>query len=106
MRVQFQTPKTTGRPQHLIADVEIILDDGVTAGLILTGFSLWSRKDGRRGIALTVPSRLDPRTGKHHPHLRNSTGGSRALHRLKTFILSAYIERYPEEAARLAGSLG
>ena len=42
-------------PAGKVADVEIVLADGVFAGLKLVGFALWERKGGARIV--TFPAR-------------------------------------------------
>ena len=70
-------------PAGKLADVEVHFSDGAFAGLKLSGFAVWSRRDGT-GRNVTFPSRtysvngerrsfalLRPVNGQHSPELRD-----------------------------------
>lgn len=86
MRIEF-IDKESG-PKNLIAEAEVFFEaeDGLLAGLKLTGFSLWRTEKGEPSV--TVPSRSwgEPKDRKFWDFLRVGDGGTEALRRLKTAL--------------------
>lgn len=86
MRIEF-IDRENG-PKNLIGEAEIFFDaeDGLLAGLKLTGFSLWRTENGEPSV--TVPSRSwgNPGDRKFWDFLRAGEGGAEALRRLKTAL--------------------
>ncbi len=78
-----------GAPAGKLADAELLFHDGPLAGLKLTGFAVWSRKDGANNV--TVPTRPYVANGekKSFALLRPVTGAD-ALNVVRTLILEAY----------------
>ena len=76
-------------PTGKLADAEMLFHEGPLAGLKLTGFAVWSRKDG--GHNVTVPTRPYVANGEKRSFalLRPVANGD-ALAQVRTLIIEAY----------------
>jgi len=78
-------------PAGKVADVEIVLADGVFAGLKLVGFALWERKGGARIV--TFPARSYSVNGERRSFaLLRPVIDATAQERVRDLILAAYTE--------------
>ena len=86
MRIEF-IDRENG-PRNLISEAEIFFDaeDGLLAGLKLTGFTLWRTEKGEPSV--TVPARSWGEGGERRffDLLRAGDGGVEALRRLKAAL--------------------
>ena len=78
-------------PEHLLANAELHFNNGLLAGLRLTGFALWraTANDGRKFLSVTLPTRAVERGTRvnYYDHVR---GEAAPVNRLKNAILAAY----------------
>lgn len=78
-----------GAPANKVADAELLFHEGLLAGLKLTGFAVWTRKDG--GLNITVPSRPYTAHGEKKSFaLLRPVADMTALDGVRTLILAAY----------------
>ena len=78
-----------GAPAGKLADAELLFHDGPLAGLRLTGFAIWSRKDG--GHHVTVPTRPYVANGEKKSFaLLRPVSDVAALDGVRTLIVAAY----------------
>lgn len=103
MRFEFRNVAdgvSSSRPNHHLADVDIVHDEPPFAGLRIVGTAIWGRKDGVPGMVVGLPSKpLDKRTATTYYHYFQNTRGSRAVQDLKDAILKTFAATYPEIAA-------
>ena len=103
MRFEFYVNKGRGA-RHRLASADIVFDEvGPLEGAKLTGFTLWARRDGGPGIAVTVPGRAYQQAGATHylDYLRDADpdpGG--AVQRIKKAMIEAFLAEYPKGAAK------
>jgi hypothetical protein len=95
------TPNDKGNPPGKLAEAELIFNDGVLAGLKLTGFAIWERR-GAAGRSVTFPARQYSVNGERRSFalLRPMTDMT-AQHNIRDVILEAYAE-FEERAATTA----
>jgi hypothetical protein len=88
MKIQF-TPKDNG-PDRLVAEAELLFDDGLLEGMKLVGFSLWKSPEGE--IYVTFPSRAFGAGAdrRYFDFLRSTEGTPLEPRRLKAAILEAF----------------
>ncbi len=78
-----------GAPANKVADAELLFHEGPLAGLKLTGFAVWTRKDG--GLNITVPSRPYTAHGEKKSFaLLRPVADMTALDGVRTLVLAAY----------------
>jgi hypothetical protein len=78
-----------GAPAGKLADAELLFHDGPLPGLKLTGFAVWSRKDGGRHV--TVPTRAYVANGEKKSFaLLRPVSDVAALDSVRTLIVAAY----------------
>ena len=78
-----------GAPAGKLADAELLFHDGPLAGLKLTGFAVWSRKDGSHHV--TVPTRPYITNGEKKSFaLLRPVADVAALDSVRTLIVEAY----------------
>lgn len=78
-----------GAPPNKLADAELLFHEGPLSGLKLTGFAVWTRKDG--GLNITVPSRPYTAHGEKKSFaLLRPVADMTALDGIRTLILAAY----------------
>jgi hypothetical protein len=88
----------SANPPGKLADAELAFDEGVLAGLKLTGFAIWERRGGN-GRNVTFPARTYTVNGERRSYaLLRPAADSTAQEPLRTLILQAYAE-YEERAA-------
>ena len=82
-------PAGEGAPANKLADADLLFHEGPLAGLKLTGFAVWSRKDGGQNI--TVPARPYMAHGEKKSFaLLRPVADVTALEGVRTLILAAY----------------
>ena len=83
MRIEF-IDRENG-PKNLISEAEIFFDaeDGLLAGLKLTGFTLWRTEKGDPSVTFPARSWGEASERKFWDLLRAGDGGVEALRRLK-----------------------
>ena len=89
----------TSKPRHHVADMEIVFDEaGPLAGMRLTGFAIWTRKDGSPGMSVTLPSRMfEGKEGEtRYDFLREAEEGT--LKRFQAAVLADFRREHPELA--------
>jgi hypothetical protein len=98
MRIEF-IDKGNG-PQKLISEAEIFFEaeDGLLAGLKLTGFSLWRTEKGEPSVTLPARSWGEASERKFWDLLRAGDGGAEAVRRLKTALCDQLKLRDPNIA--------
>ncbi len=78
-----------GAPANKLADAELLFHEGPLAGLKLTGFAVWSRKDGGQNI--TVPARPYMAHGEKKSFaLLRPFEDVAALDNVRTLVIEAY----------------
>ena len=78
-----------GAPANKLADAELLFHEGPLAGLKLTGFAVWNRKDGGQNI--TVPARPYMAHGEKKSFaLLRPVADVTALEGVRTLIIGAY----------------
>ena len=80
-------------PERLVCDVEIVFNDGLLAGMKLTGFSVWRGSEGDPYV--TFPSRAfgTATDRKYFDYLRSVEPGGPGSARVKDAILAAFREQ-------------
>jgi hypothetical protein len=97
MVVRIQ-PNESGNPPGKLADAELVFEEGVLAGLKLTGFAIWERRGGN-GRNVTFPARTYTVNGERRAYaLLRPTTDTTAQEPLRQLILQAFAE-YEERAA-------
>ncbi|RMG60488.1 MAG: hypothetical protein D6713_02705 [Deltaproteobacteria bacterium] len=98
MRINFILNRS-GHPEKKLADVEIHFDEGLLAGLKLTGFAVW-RGNGARGPFVTFPSRpYEDATGRRFfEYLRPSSTSPLAARKFRDYIIEEYLKISESEA--------
>jgi hypothetical protein len=94
----------SAKPDHHLADIDLIFDEPPFAGLRIVGSALWARKDGVPGMIVGLPSRSITKDGgdpSYFQFFKNSKG-STAVQSLKNAILKDFADKYTDVAA-LAG---
>lgn len=86
MRVEFINRENG--PRNLISEAEIFFDaeDGLLAGLKLTGFTLWRTEKGDPSVTMPARSWGEGSERKFFDLLRAGDGGVEALRRLKAAL--------------------
>ena len=96
-----------GTPQSKLADVEIHFEEGLLAGLVLVGCSVWRSKKGEDPTVL-VPSRsYATAAGVRYyellraPNSDDKVDGKECLKRFKQYIKEEYVKiaRLPADTA-------
>jgi hypothetical protein len=100
MRIQFNLRKDG--PERLLAEAEIVFDEGLLAGCKLVGFCVWKGADGEARV--TVPARAFGLGGdrRYFDLVRNADGEREPVKKLKAAIL----ERFAVWAAPNHGGVG
>lgn len=88
MRVQFVEREDA--PERLLAEAEIIFEDGPLAGLKLVGISVWKSAEGDPNV--TFPARSFGSGGQRRfwDLLRVQEAGSTAARRVKDWIVAEF----------------
>jgi hypothetical protein len=88
MRVQFVASQNG--PERLMAQAEILFDDGPLAGTKLVGFSLWRSPEGE--VYVTFPSRASGvgSDRRYFDFLRGANGTGEAVKLVKAWILEEH----------------
>lgn len=109
MHVEFRMADPGTRPAHHIADVTITLDqeEGRLAGLVITNFAIWGRKDGLPGINITVPSvkRAGEDGTTRFFNILRSAKGTTVITDIRRRILAELCNQHPDVVARYGGFL-
>lgn len=82
---------------HHLADVELVWDE---IGVRLTGIAVWKHRDGRPGVAVTLPRLRGKKEGEHWSVLRDATRGNGGVAQLQQTIIEAFRSQVPGEALR------
>ena len=95
------TPNDKGNPPGKLADVELLFNDGVLAGLKLIGFAIWERR-GAKGRNVTFPARQYSVNGERRSFaLLRPVVDTAAQNNIRELVLEAYAE-FEERAATTA----
>jgi hypothetical protein len=88
MQVQFVTRENA--PERMVAEAEVIFDEGPLAGLKLAGFGLWKSPEG--AVYVTFPARAFGAGSerRYYDFLRPVDGNADAARRVKQWIRDAY----------------
>jgi len=78
------------RPERLVCEAEIVLEDGPLAGAKLVGFGLSKGADGE--VYVTFPSRAFNAGGERHyfDYLRTADGSGETIKGIKAWIIEEY----------------
>ena len=78
-----------GAPVNKLADAELLFHDGPLAGLKLTGFAVWTRRDGGQNV--TVPTRPYMANGEKKSFaLLRPVADASAIESVRSLIIEAY----------------
>ena len=90
MQIQFQTGGKA-LPNH-VADFDIVFEEGVLNGLKLVGGALWSSKDGRPDLRVTLPAHKIVAEGKerYFDLLRAIDKNAQTIRDFKAAVVTAY----------------
>lgn len=88
MRIQFV--ERGGAPEKLIAEAEVLFEDGPFAGLKLVGFALWRGNDDQ--VFVTFPAKPFGAEGdrRYYDLLRSSEARAGDVRRVKEWIIETY----------------
>ncbi len=79
-----------GVPEHKLADVELVFDDGPLFGLKLVGTAIWATREAG-DVSITFPARTyQAEDGTRYYNFLRPEGDRSALDRLKTLIKEEY----------------
>lgn len=79
-----------GIPEHKLADVELVFDDGPLEGLKLVGTAIWATRDAGE-VSITFPARsYQGEDGLRYFNFLRPEGDRAALDRLKAIIREEY----------------
>jgi hypothetical protein len=92
-------PNESSTPPGKLADAELVFDEGVLAGLKLTGFAIWERRGGT-GRNVTFPARTYTVNGERRSYaLLRPVTDTTAHEPLRGLVLQAYAE-FEQQAAQ------
>jgi hypothetical protein len=95
------TPNDKGNPPGKLADVELLFNDGVLAGLKLIGFAIWERR-GAKDRNVTFPARQYSVNGERRSFaLLRPIVDTAAQNNIRELVLEAYAE-FEERTATTA----
>jgi hypothetical protein len=88
MKVQFMARKDG--PERMVAQAEVLFEEGPLAGAKLVGFSLWRSPEGE--VYVTFPSRARGAGSdrRYFDFLRSADGSPEPARRVKDWILDEY----------------
>jgi len=90
--VQFQFHESGKFMGHHVADFDIHFEEGILAGLKLVGGALWTSKDGRSDLRVTLPAQKIVQEGKerYFDLLRSVDRDAQAIREFKARVVAAY----------------
>lgn len=98
MKFAFQL-ESDARMPHRLASAEVVFED---LGVVLTGLTIWARKDGQPGQSVTLPAQRtkEGTNVRYHDYLRSLDEKGQGVKRLKQAILDAFWQEHPQLAVR------